>query len=229
MTALNSNYIYLLQEREFTKTKESIYKIGKTTQPNITRFSQYPRGSILLLQLICIDCNITEKNIITAFKQKYIHRKDIGYEYFEGDYIDMIQSIFNIVTLTNNIFTCSLVEPVNIPIVEPVVNNIVSKESTVKTVQTVKFEINNIESDQTTIESELIVKRYKNNYYCEVCKYYTCIKRCYNDHLQSDRHKHKLESPNDCFETNCIKCNKILLSRTSLWRHNKICKVIPLS
>ena len=33
MTAIN--YIYLLQEREFLKTNENIYKIGKTMQENL--------------------------------------------------------------------------------------------------------------------------------------------------------------------------------------------------
>ena len=145
MTTLNSHYIYLLQEREFTKTKENIYKIGKTTQPNNVRFGQYPKGSILLLQLICINCNITEKNIITAFKQKYIQRKDIGHEYFEGDYIDMIQNIFDIVKLTNNIFTGSSVEPI------------------VETESTVEPEINNIDSYQTMIETEVIIEYKINN------------------------------------------------------------------
>ena len=64
-------------------------------------------------------------------------------------------------------------------------------------------------------------------YNCEVCKYNTSIKRCYSDHLQSDRHKHKMDSPNECFESICIKCKKVLLSKTSLWRHNKVCDVVP--
>lgn len=64
-------------------------------------------------------------------------------------------------------------------------------------------------------------------YNCEVCKYNTSIKRCYSDHLQSDRHKHKMDSPNECFESICIKCKKVLLSKTSLWRHNKVCDIVP--
>ena len=47
------NYIYLLQEREFIKTKEHIYKVGMTKQENHERFNQYPKGSILLFQMIC--------------------------------------------------------------------------------------------------------------------------------------------------------------------------------
>lgn len=58
------NYIYLLQEREFVKTKETIYKVGMTKKENYIRFNQYPNGSILLFQMICNDCNYIEKEII---------------------------------------------------------------------------------------------------------------------------------------------------------------------
>lgn len=37
---MESQYIYLLQEREFIKTKENIYKIGKTKQVNNNRIIQ---------------------------------------------------------------------------------------------------------------------------------------------------------------------------------------------
>jgi hypothetical protein len=104
---MNTQYIYLLQEREFIKTKESIYKIGKTKQENDKRFRQYPKDSILLLQIICNDCNQYESDLISLFKLKYIHRKDIGNEYFEGNYKEMICDIYNITykeeTKVNNI------------------------------------------------------------------------------------------------------------------------------
>jgi len=99
MCEIKSRYVYLLQEREFTKTHESIFKIGKTTQPNITRFAQYPKGSILLLQIICVDCTKCEKMIMKKFKEKYIQRLDIGLEYFEGNCKKMIPDICNIVSL----------------------------------------------------------------------------------------------------------------------------------
>ena len=87
------NYIYLLQEREFIKTNENIYKIGKSNAKNLTRFKQYPKNSVLLFQSICNNCNIMEKIIIKVFKKKFIRRKDIGNEYFEGDYEKMINII----------------------------------------------------------------------------------------------------------------------------------------
>ena len=96
-----SEYIYLLQEREFMNTKQNIYKMGKTKQENLKRFKQYPKGSKLLLQQICEDCDMLETQLIRDFKNKYIHRKDIGNEYFEGDHIDMSKDIHN--KIVNNV------------------------------------------------------------------------------------------------------------------------------
>ena len=38
-------YVYMLIEREFIKTKENIYKIGETGKENDIRFKQYPRSA----------------------------------------------------------------------------------------------------------------------------------------------------------------------------------------
>lgn len=91
------NYIYLLQEREFIKTKENIYKAGMTKKNNFERFNQYPKGSVLLFQMICKNCNDVEKEVLKIFKEHFKQRKDIGNEYFEGDYKEMIDIIYNII------------------------------------------------------------------------------------------------------------------------------------
>jgi hypothetical protein len=91
---MKPNYIYLLQEREFIKTNEQIYKIGKTKQINNKRLNQYPKGSILLFQIICDNCDYVEKYLINIFKKKYKHCIDIGNEYFEGFYKEMIEIIY---------------------------------------------------------------------------------------------------------------------------------------
>jgi hypothetical protein len=106
-----TNYVYLLREREFIKSNEEIYKIGKTTKPNHTRFNQYPKGSVLMFQIMCNDCSITEKNIISIFKTKFNHQKDIGSEYFEGDYTEMMAVMYSVVS-TN--WKPDIIEPAKI-------------------------------------------------------------------------------------------------------------------
>ena len=92
-----TQYIYLVQEREFTKTGEPIYKIGKTKQENLTRFKQYSKGSRMLCQLISKDCDEDERILLSKFRTSYVPRKDVGSEYFEGDYEKMIQDIHEII------------------------------------------------------------------------------------------------------------------------------------
>lgn len=93
----NFNYIYLLQEREFIRTKENVYKIGRTTR-GMERFSQYPKGSKILLLMNCVNCINIEKQLIDAFKQKYKHCKNYGNEYFEGDQQQMKKDIYDIIS-----------------------------------------------------------------------------------------------------------------------------------
>ncbi len=94
---ITTNYIYLLQLREFVKTKENVYKVGRTTQENHKRFAQYPKGSVLLFQMICNDCVCVEKDVLEKFRQNFKQRKDFGNEYFEGDYRNMIDVIYLVI------------------------------------------------------------------------------------------------------------------------------------
>ena len=96
----NKEFIYLLQEREFIKTKEPIYKIGKTKQEKLKRIKSYPNGSELLFYIVCNNCDKIEKIIINKFKSHFIHKKEFGNEYFMGDYNSMIDTIYNIIRLS---------------------------------------------------------------------------------------------------------------------------------
>jgi len=88
----DTNYIYLLQEQEYVNAKQNIYKVQITTEHNHIMVNQ---GSILLFQMICNDCNNIEKKVIDIFKQKFKLQKDIGNEYFKGDYKIMIGIIIS--------------------------------------------------------------------------------------------------------------------------------------
>ena len=83
---MSAEFVYLLQEREFIKTNENIYKIGMTKQANLARFKSYPNGTILILHIMCNDCKSAEKAIMGSFAKLFKQRRDIGLEYFEGDY-----------------------------------------------------------------------------------------------------------------------------------------------
>ena len=56
----NLEYIYLIKLREFVKTNENIYKLGKS--------KKILNGTGLLYQHDCYNCNLVEKRIINIFK-----------------------------------------------------------------------------------------------------------------------------------------------------------------
>jgi len=93
----NDEYIYLLQEREFIRTNEPIYKIGKTKQERLKRICNYPNGTKLIIQILCNNCDKYEKELINKFKELFIHKRELGNEYFKGDRYKMIETIYNLI------------------------------------------------------------------------------------------------------------------------------------
>lgn len=89
------HYIYILKEREFIKTGENIYKIGKTTQEPLKRMAQYPKGSMVFLIVKVDDCHKAERQLLGLFNKTFEQRKDIGREYYHGNICDMIKLIMS--------------------------------------------------------------------------------------------------------------------------------------
>ena len=88
-------HIYLLIEREFIKTKEPIYKIGKTI--NVTnRMTQYPKGSNVIVIFTVSDIDKIEKDVIKKFDNLFKNRSDIGREYYEGNIEKMKQVLCDV-------------------------------------------------------------------------------------------------------------------------------------
>lgn len=86
-------HIYLLQEREFIRLNQSVYKIGYTAV-GLKRFKNYPHDSNVLLVKIFDNCN-PEKELIDLFKTNFRQCVEIGKEYFEGDKNHMMDLIYN--------------------------------------------------------------------------------------------------------------------------------------
>ena len=79
------------------------------------------------------------------------------------------------------------------------------------------------------IETNLVQKS-SEKFKCELCDYSTCRKSQYDRHLRTDKHKMK---QNGTFETDLVQkssenlqciCGICFNSRTTLWRHKKVCK-----
>jgi hypothetical protein len=89
-------YVYLIKTREVGCFHEQVYKVGRTSQCNLQRLIQYPKGSILLLQMNCVNSIKVENDVKKLFNEKYVLKKAYGAEYFEGDYVSMIHDIYTI-------------------------------------------------------------------------------------------------------------------------------------
>lgn len=93
------HYVYLLANGEHIG--KSIYKIGKTTQRNLSRLSQYPKDSVLYVQMICFNCHELELKIIELFSKYFRRCYDLGNEYFEGK-IDKMLELFVACVMDDN-------------------------------------------------------------------------------------------------------------------------------
>jgi len=76
-------FIYLLVEREFVRSGETIVKVGRTTDV-VRRLSQYPKGSKLLFCMYCDTLVATESELLLLLDKAFKRRPDVGRESFEG-------------------------------------------------------------------------------------------------------------------------------------------------
>ena len=67
----NTNYVYLVQEREFIRMHEDVYKVGKSIQKNCQRVDDYPKFSDIILIIEVDHCRKVENAIIKEFKKKF--------------------------------------------------------------------------------------------------------------------------------------------------------------
>jgi hypothetical protein len=84
-------YVYVIEESEFIKCGEKIYKVGRSAHI-LNRMAQYPNGSQVRMVLNVSDSVKAEQEILCQLK-KYgdiTHRKDIGSEYFQGNLCSII-------------------------------------------------------------------------------------------------------------------------------------------
>jgi hypothetical protein len=228
----DSQYVYLLQTREFINSKLPVYKIGKTKQTNNLRFNSYPKGSKLLYQSCCNDCDECEKKIISLFNKKYKKRQDFGNEYYEGEYRSMIMDIVEVINYRKELEDLkelkylqeietlkkevALLKKENITFIEKKEN--LKNEMSNKMIYSLATEI----IEYKELDNNKKKEQYK--YSCEKCCYYTNTKCCFEKHKESRTHNQK---ENNEFEDNyeCKGCHKKYESYMGLWKHKKKCQL----
>lgn len=96
---LPNGFIYVIKEREFVNTGEDIFKIGRTSRQIGERLCEYPKGSHPHYFENVKNCEEVEQLIIKKLiliPEEFIHRTDIGSEYFEGNISKLIHIIKSI-------------------------------------------------------------------------------------------------------------------------------------
>lgn len=97
---IEEGYLYIIIEREFIRMNENIYKIG-CTNDIIRRYKQYPKDSKIIYTIIHKKYKEIEKKWLLKLNdnKKLIKRKDIGQEYYEGDYNLIIKELSKIIDI----------------------------------------------------------------------------------------------------------------------------------
>lgn len=78
----NDGHLYIVKEREFIKTNENIFKIGRS-QNIVNRMPAYPKDSRIYCIMYTPHLKEDEKRMIKLFDDLFINRTDIGREYYE--------------------------------------------------------------------------------------------------------------------------------------------------
>jgi hypothetical protein len=61
---------------------------------------------------------------------------------------------------------------------------------------------------------------------CQKCQFLTYNKKDYDRHITTRKHRNETDETKKTPNIECDKCNGVLTSRTTLWRHNKTCNVL---
>ena len=233
MDNIITNYIYLLHEREHIRLSENVYKVGMTRQPNLERFHNYPKGSILLFQMECMDCKLIESIVLQVFKERFDKCGFYGNEYFCGNKKTMMDIIYIIIVNEDKIRECTTDR---IKYIETILkqHNILDKVTTNEHIETTNEHIETInENSDTTIENK---DNKPKQYHCDKCDYYTSRSFNYVKHIMTDKHKLRSEnttkvcissppeSSNGSSGYRCPNCDRKYMAKRSLWRHSKQCQ-----
>ena len=236
-TEINTEYIYLIMEREFIESNKNIYKIGRTKQKNLDRLHQYPKQSILLFQIACIDSIVCEKNLKQIFSEIFIKHPEIGTEYFQGNPNQMIDIIYKYLKKPNEIQVINqeIILEQQKNILEKQKNEIILQESILERqkneiiLQEIILEQrkNEIITQESILEQEQPISgpilenicQDTTKFFCKKCNYLTNTKQNYDKHLLSVKH-----STIEEFKYIC-ECKKYFKSKSGLNRHKNSCKI----
>lgn len=100
VSVAGGGYLYLLQEREFVKSGEDVYKVGRTDRDVSDRLKEYPKGSRLLYcEHVPRESVVRlEGEVLRSFRRKFRARCDVGAESFAGPWDEMVAAVREVIS-----------------------------------------------------------------------------------------------------------------------------------
>ncbi len=88
-----AGYVYLI--KMFVSNDQDIFKFGRTKRKFMDRLNEYPKEAQPKIELVLWheDIQTFEIEVLREFRKVFRERKDLGYEYFQGDVERMKQLI----------------------------------------------------------------------------------------------------------------------------------------
>ena len=101
-----SEYVYLVQEREFTKSGRPLYLLTSVYDDAPGRSRAYPYASRVVAKMLCHSQCHSDSVVEMAekvFSQMFEKRVYIGIEYYMGSYKEMIGTLASVIAETDDV------------------------------------------------------------------------------------------------------------------------------
>lgn len=242
--------IYLLQTRESLYKNDNVFKVGRTSQDELKRFNNYPKGSKLHLHISCFDGVNVENEIMKVFSDKYSNAEIYGKEYFYGNMCDMMKDILNIIGLNfdsvhNHMKLCKMFKEKDdtIEVLKRSLEDMHQQNDNLRQL------CNNLQQKCNTLQADIHASKslsnqherlHDNDYECSeiplnVSNNYTylenlkvqcnlCTKMMNKCHIFKHKLVCKKVPPNTC-----MYCKRVFNKRQAKSQHQKICKWNPMN
>jgi hypothetical protein len=105
-SAMPSEYVYLVQEREFTKSGRPLYLLKSVYDDAPGQARAYPHAPRVVAKILCNSQVHSDSVVETAKKQfdgVFEKRMYIGVEYYMGSYREMVGALASVVAETDDV------------------------------------------------------------------------------------------------------------------------------
>ena len=93
-------WVYMLL-RDINEIDNAVVEVGRTNDFDKRR-KKYGEPIQTIAVIPVINKKYVEKVLLKEFRRQFLSRKDIGYEYFEGNFDDMLRCFWGVIVKLSN-------------------------------------------------------------------------------------------------------------------------------